>query len=120
MNAYCGAWVRLGLAPTLAPHPRVLMGGSSPLRSLFFDVLEYRSKINVYLRARSRRLQKFDRGAPKYTASLAYAPPRARLGQVARALRLLSASRLAFEATGLTRRLVTRDLVFLWLCGGLG
>lgn len=119
LDASHTAWARASLAPIFLRTPNTLMPGLAPLRALFFEVLEYQSKMNIYLRRRNRRLQKFDRKAPKLVASLAFSPPRARLGQVARVLRTIAASRLAFEAEGLSCRLVSRDLLFLWTHGGL-
>lgn len=113
------AWARAALATHLPLTPNILWPGMTPLRELFFEVLDYRSKIHIYVRQKNKRLQKFDRKAPKHVATLAFSPARARLGQVARALRAVVAAHLAFDAEGLTSRLASRDLLFLWLNGGL-
>ena len=90
-SAYAVSWLRCLLGSRLAGTPVALHAdvGVGVAQELILEFLAYRSRLAVRYRAVDRRIRKFSRRGSRFAVQLAFAPPRARLGQLFRVLRLL-------------------------------
>ena len=116
-GAYALGWLDL-ISNSAVPGPNKVWDGHSLLHQLTTDLSGYRSRLVIRYRAIDRRIRKFTRSGPKFSTQLAYAPPRLRLGQVFRILRLLAISGFG-RGEGSYVKFTIRSAFMLWSLGGL-